>query len=275
MRKKSRLSSLLGDCAIALCVATLAGLAVLLISLTVHPPATSVSHTVTSAYHWYYKPRTDGQQPVLADNAPFVADYKNVYAIGNANEKSLYLTFDAGYDNGNTALILDTLKKAGAPAAFFVTGHFVKSNPALVKRMVSEGHLVCNHTATHKDLTTLSRSEFEKELNDLSAAYEALIGFPMPKFVRPPEGTYSEECLKTADSLGYKVVFWSFAYKDWLNDDQPSPESAKQTMLSRTHPGAILLLHSNSATNAKVLGDVIAAWQAEGYTLKSLTDFSA
>lgn len=259
---------------LSLCVAALATLAVLLIVLTSSPASTVAAHTQTTPYHWYFKPRNDGLQPIVADNATFLSKYENVYCMGDSSEKCLYLTFDVGYENGNTESILNTLKELQVPAAFFVTGHYLKTNPTLIVRMKDEGHVVGNHTMNHADLTKISDpAVFAKEVTGLSEAYQEITGEAMPRYLRPPEGKYSEQSIQMSDELGYKTIFWSFAYKDWLNDDQPTAEAAKSKILERTHPGAIILLHSNSATNAQILSDVVQQWREQGYTLKSLNDF--
>jgi len=256
------------------CVLALVALAAALVLMTVTPPAIGVVHTQTSSYDWYFKPAEDHQQPTVADNVTFLDKYDVLY-LGSPDSKDIYLTFDAGYENGNTAKMLDVLKEKNVPAAFFITGHFLDTNPDLIKRMHDEGHVVGNHTVHHKDLVTItSLDAFSKEVDGLSDKYKALIGEDMPKFLRPPAGTYSELSLDMANKLGYPVVFWSFAYRDWLNDDQPEPEASLEHILKNTHPGGIFLLHANSETNTKILGDLIDRWQADGYTLKSLTDFT-
>lgn len=253
---------------------TLIGLAVALVLITIAPVTTEVSHTETTSYNWYFKPREDGLQPQCADNANFLDQY-NVYYLGNPAEKTIYLTFDVGYENGNTEQILNILKEKKAPAAFFVTGHYMDTNPDLIKRMASEGHLVCNHTVHHKDLSAMSSpEEFSEEVLGLAQKYKEITDQEMPKFLRPPEGKYSEKSLQMTDELGYTMVFWSFAYKDWINDQQPDPTASIQKIISRTHPGAIVLLHSNSATNAQILGGVIDQWREDGYTLKGLNEFT-
>lgn len=257
---------MIGGCALSLVL-----LAVLLITGTFAPRVETASHTMTTSYNWYFKPREDGQQPVVADNAPFIDNY-NVRYLGDPDQKILYLTFDSGYENGCTEKILDVLKEKNVPAAFFVTGHYMDSNPDLIRRMEEEGHLVCNHTVHHQNLCAVSAEDFENEVEGLASKYEEITGKAMPKYLRPPEGAYSEQALAYADQLGYTTVFWSFAYKDWLNDDQPDPEASIEKILSRTHNGAILLLHSTSATNAEILSKVIDQWTEQGYTIKSLDE---
>ncbi len=237
--------------------------------------AAKTAHTESTVYGWYVKPRTDGIAPVEPPEFSFIRKY-NGFWIGDDKEKIIYLTFDAGYENGFTAQILDTLKKHDVCAAFFLVSHYIKKNPELVCRMQQEGHLVCNHSSSHKNMASMSDfSTFKEELEGIERIYNKTTGGNMPKFFRPPEGNLSERCLRYAHRLGYKTFFWSFAYKDWLNDNQPSESAATDTIISRTHPGMVALLHATSATNAKVLDSVIEKWKAMGYRFKSLDDFTA
>lgn len=193
--------------------------------------------------------------------------------IGDTGEKVLYLTFDAGYENGFTPAILDVLKKHDVKAAFFLVGHYIDTNPDLVRRMVREGHIVGNHTNTHCDMSKISNlTSFRNELETLEAKYQEATGEEMQKFYRPPQGVYSEDNLKMAQQLGYKTVFWSLAYVDWNVDDQPDPEKAIQTILSRTHPGAVVLLHSTSETNAMILDELLTQWENLGYRFGTPAD---
>ena len=195
-----------------------------------------------------------------------LAKYDAAY-IGNSDQKILYLTFDAGYENGYTAQILDVLKKHDVPAAFFLVGNYLEKNPELVRRMVEEGHTVGNHTMHHPDMSKLATLDvFAKELTELEKLYTEITGQKMPKYYRPPQGIYSEENLTMAKQLGYKTVFWSLAYADWDNKNQPSAQFAFDKLMPRTHNGAVILLHSTSKTNAEILDELLTKWEAEGYT---------
>ena len=230
------------------------------------------SHSLNKEYDWYIKPNEDGAQPQGNEQAGFIKDYHTCY-VGSPDEKVIYLTFDAGYENGNTASILDTLKKHNAPAAFFLVGSYFKRNPDLVKRMAAEGHLVCNHSMTHKNMAKIT--DFESYKAEIKKAEEVCLqetGCTMAPFFRPPEGKFSEQSLKYNQDLGYTTVFWSFAYVDWYNDKQPSEEEGMKKIIGRTHPGAIVLLHSNSKTNTRILDRVISKWEEMGYSLKSLNE---
>ena len=194
--------------------------------------------------------------------------------VGNA--QVLYLTFDAGYENGCTEKILDTLKQHQIPAAFFLVGNYIEKNADLVRRMAEEGHTVANHTMHHPDMSKLSdKAAFSKELTDLEGLYRETTGQELPKFYRPPQGIYSEENLKMAKELGYRTVFWSLAYVDWNNDRQPSKEEAFQKLLPRTHNGAVVLLHSTSRTNAEILDELLTKWKEMGYRFATLEELFA
>lgn len=234
----------------------------------------STSHTMTAQYGWYYMPRTDGLQPNENKEFAFVDKY-DVISLGNPDEKVIYITFDAGYENGYANNVLDTLKAHKAKAAFFLVGHYIKNNPDIVKRMADEGHLVCSHSMNHRNMAVMQDlNEFSKELTDLETLYTEQTGKKLSKFFRPPEGNFSEMLLKYAQQCRYTTVFWSFAYKDWYNDNQPSSESAYNTIISRTHPGEVALLHLTSKTNSEVLDSVLKKWEEMGYSFGSLYDLT-
>ena len=237
--------------------------------------AVSVSVFASSALttgSWGLSFRQEGAPPIGNAGKDQLRQYQAAY-IGNTNEKVLYLTFDAGYENGCTAKILDTLKEKQVPAAFFLVGNYIRQSPDLVRRMVAEGHTVGNHTMHHYDMSRLSdKAAFSKELTDLEALYKETVGQELPKFYRPPQGIYSEENLKMAQELGYKTLFWSLAYVDWNNDAQPTKETAFAKLLPRTHNGAVVLLHSTSKTNAEILGELIDKWKAMGYRFGTLDE---
>ena len=191
--------------------------------------------------------------------------------LGDTSQKVIYLTFDAGYENGCTEKILDILKKHNVPAAFFLVGNYMERNADLVRRMVDEGHIVGNHTMHHYDMSKLEdKAAFEKELTDLEDLFRGLTGKELPKYYRPPQGTYSQKNLQMAKQMGYKTVFWSLAYVDWKNDAQPTQEEAFNKLLPRTHNGAVVLLHSTSQTNAQILDELLTQWSDQGYVFASI-----
>ena len=224
---------------------------------------------------WGLSFRTEGDSPIGPASTAQLDKYDAAY-LGDTSEKVIYLTFDAGYENGCTAKILDVLKAHEVPAAFFLVGNYIEKNPDLVRRMVQEGHTVGNHTMHHYDMSKISdQAAFEKELTDLEALYYDLIGEEMPKFYRPPQGIYSEENLRMAQALGYKTVFWSLAYVDWNTNDQPTAEYAFSKLLPRTHNGAVVLLHSTSQTNAEILDELLTKWEDLGYEFRSIEELFA
>ena len=224
----------------------------------------------TQEYSWYFNPREDGKQPTAIQEANFFNKYDSYY-VGDPNEKVIYLTFDSGYENGYTNTLLDVLKKHNAKAHFFVVETYIKANPDIIKRMEKEGHLVCNHSKSHPSMASIHDFEkFKSEITSVEEAYKEVTNKEMPKYFRPPMGKFSEESLKYTKDLGYSSIFWSFAYVDWYNDKQPTHEFAKNKIYSRTHPGAIVLLHSNSKTNSEILDDVLTHWEEEGYRLETL-----
>ncbi|MFI3207603.1 MAG: polysaccharide deacetylase family protein [Eubacteriales bacterium] len=194
------------------------------------------------------------------------------YYVGDESEMVLYLTFDAGYENGNTEAILDALLAHDAKATFFLVGNYLETNPELVIRMVEEGHTIGNHSYYHKDMTTLSEEEFIEELESLETLFTEITGEEMSNFYRPPQGKYSIETLKLAQSLGYETIFWSLAYVDWYVDDQPTKIEAFDKLLVRVHPGAIVLLHSTSQTNGEIMDELLTQWEDMGYSFGSLED---
>lgn len=222
--------------------------------------------------NWGLSFPTPGEPPVGNATADFLKQY-NAYFTGDTGKKTIYLTFDAGFENGQTPSILDTLKKHNAPAAFFVVGNYISTSPDLVKRMLEEGHIVGNHTFHHPDMSQIAeQSAFEKELKELETLYQETTGQEMPKFYRPPQGKYNEDNLKMAKEMGYKTIFWSLAYVDWYTDNQPTREEAFSKLLPRIHNGAIVLLHSTSQTNAEILDELLTKWEEAGYTFASLND---
>ena len=219
---------------------------------------------------WGLSFRQEGYAPIAPASPRELARVDAAY-LGDTNQKVIYLTFEAGYENGSTAKILDTLKKHNVPAAFFLVGNYMQTHPDLVKRMADEGHIVGNHTMHHPDMSKISTEDaFRKELVGVEVLYKEITGKEMPKYYRPPQGVYSQKNLEMAQKMGYKTVFWSLAYVDWNNDSQPTAEFAFSKLLPRTHNGAVVLLHSTSQTNAQILDELLTKWKALGYTFASV-----
>ena len=221
---------------------------------------------------WGLSFRQEGSPPIGSAGVDQLRQFDTVY-LGDTSKKVIYLTFDAGYENGCTEKILDVLQKHQVKAAFFLVGNYIEKNEDLVRRMVKEGHIVGNHTMHHYDMSKLSdKASFTKELTDLEELYKSTTGMDMPKFYRPPQGIYSEENLRMAKELGYKTVFWSLAYVDWNNDAQPSHEQAFSKLLPRIHNGAVVLLHSTSQTNGEILDELLTKWEEMGYRFASIEE---
>ncbi|MCL1807073.1 MAG: N-acetylmuramoyl-L-alanine amidase [Oscillospiraceae bacterium] len=220
-------------------------------------------------YGWGLRFHENGRSPSGNLSSEELAQY-NAAFMGDPAEKKLYLTFDAGYEDGHMASILDTLARHDVPAAFFLVGHYIRTNPELTRRMVEDDHIVANHTMSHPDMTALTEIEdYRAELSGLEDLYKETTGQELSRYLRPPEGKYSEHSLKQADYLGYKTVFWSLAYVDW-EKNQPTKQQAFDKLLPRTHPGAVILLHSTSRTNEEILDELLTRWKDEGYTFGTL-----
>lgn len=233
-----------------------------------------VASILSASENWGLSFQEEGKRPVGNATIQELAEYHAFFAADTA-EKKLYLTFDCGYENGNTPAILAALKKHQAPAVFFAVGNFVRDNPDLIKQMVAEGHIVGNHTMTHPDMSKISSEDsFQKELQGVEKIYKETTGKEMEKFYRPPQGIYSTENLAMAKELGYSTFFWSLAYVDWIQDQQPSREEALRKLLTRVHPGAIVLLHNTSSTNGIILDELLSRWKKMGYSFHSVKELT-
>ena len=235
-----------------------------------------VNASASGAINWYCIRNKNHKQPVL-DSTLGVVEGRDAFGFDtshgdNNSDKVVYLTFDAGYENGNVEKILDIMKEHNVTGAFFVLGNLIVRNTDLVCRMFDEGHLVCNHTYSHKCMAGLSSEEFEREIKRLESACLQYTSRELSKYYRPPEGRFDTESLEYAKSLGYKTVFWSIAYADWDNNCQMSESKAKEKIMSNIHNGAIILLHPTSATNVRILGDVIGELKGMGYRFGSLDE---
>lgn len=224
---------------------------------------------------WGLSFQSEGAPPVANASQEYLRNFDALY-VGDANQKEIYITFDAGFENGNTERILDALKKHGVKATFFLVGNYFETQPELVKRMAKEGHTIGNHTYSHPDMSKIGDIQsFQTELQKNETLYRDILGSEMPKLYRPPQGKFCEENLKMAQQLGYSTVFWSLAYVDWYTDDQPTPEQAFSKLLPRIHPGAVVLLHSTSSTNAEILDELLTKWEETGYSFGDLEAYCA
>lgn len=224
--------------------------------------------------HWGLKRATDGQPAEAGKQLDDLTAKYGAFYKGDPARKVLYLTFDNGYENGYTTKILDVLKKEKVPATFFVTGHYLESEPELVKRMVKEGHIVGNHSWSHPDLTQMSNERIKEELEKVRQKTEELTGKKEMDYLRPPRGILSERTMAIAKEQGYTHVLWSLAYVDWKTDQQKGAQYAYDSIMKQIHPGAIILLHTVSKDNADTLENVLKDLKKQGYTFKSLDDLT-
>ena len=235
-------------------------------------PTAAEQAVPASVSDWGLSFQTEGQPPVGNVSAEELRQY-NAFYVGGTSRKTIYLTFDAGYENGCTPAILDALKKHKAPATFFIVGTFLRDNPEIVKRMITEGHTVGNHTWHHPDMSSISTEDsFHEELESVETLFEKTTGKKMSPYYRPPQGKFSTRNLEMAKNLGYYTFFWSLAYVDWYENDQPSKEEAFEKLLGRIHPGAIVLLHNTSSTNAQILDELLTKWEQMGYHIAPLSN---
>ena len=254
---------LLGVMAMTLCASLL---------LQREEPAVASAAEITN---WGLSFQKEGEAPVGNASAEYLKQFDSYY-VGDANQKTIYLTFDCGFENGNTAAILDALKKHDAKACFFVVGNYLETAPDLVQRMVEEGHLVGNHTYHHPDMSKIGdMASFQQEIGAVEEKFRQITGQDMPKYYRPPQGKFNESNLKMAQELGYQTIFWSLAYVDWYTDKQPTQEEAYQKLLPRIHPGAIVLLHVTSQTNGEIMDELLTKWEEQGYTFGTLDQLTA
>lgn len=220
---------------------------------------------------WYYTPGPARSVPGVPGDAVRLLDaYGGRYT--GPDPGLVYLTFDQGYENGNTPAILDALARSGVRATFFVTGSYIRANPGLVRRMAAEGHVVGNHTMTHPSLPGLvdDAAAFQAELAGTAGLYRETTGQEMAPVMRPPMGEYSARSLWLTQRSGYESVFWGFAHRDWVVDDQPPVDVTVERILNGSHPGAIYLLHGVSSSDTQALGDAIAGLREQGYGFGTL-----
>lgn len=240
-------------------------------TVTTEPDA--VETAADASENWGLGFSENGSKPTGNASPEELKDYHAAFIDpdGSEDNKVIYLTFDCGFENGNTEPILDALKKHNAPATFFIVGNYLETSPELVQRMLDEGHTVGNHTYHHPDITQISTEEtFRKELEELETLFKEITGQEMTKFYRPPQGKYNKANLQMASDLGYCTFFWSLAYVDWYQDNQPTREEAFSKLLSRIHPGAVVLLHNTSDTNGEIIDELLTKWEEMGYHFEDL-----
>lgn len=239
-------------------------------------PNGALANSKNERINWFYKTESNNTRPDILGGTLSCDELNGVLYIGPENDKTVYLTFDAGYSNENVEKTLDVLKKHNIRAAFFILPGIIKNSKPVVQRMIDEGHLICNHTTSHGDMSKITDiQQFKDELNGIETLFEETFSCKMEKYFRPPEGAFSQTTLEFCEELGYTPVFWSFAYADWDNGKQPDPEKAKNRILSQLHDGTVMLLHPTSKTNADILDSVITEITAKGYCFGTLDDLSA
>ncbi len=226
----------------------------------------------TKKIEWGIKRNDNHEQPDVGSANRKILEGDNGICLGNKDSKTIYLTFDEGYEAGYTSEILKILKENNVKATFFITAHYVNTQEDLVKQMIDEGHIIGNHTVNHKSMPSLTEEEIKKEVMDLHQGVYEKFRYEM-KYIRPPKGEFSEKTLQITNSLGYQNVMWSFAYEDWNEEKQPNEEQSKQKILNNLHNGEIILLHGNSKTNTNILDSVIKEVKNMGYEFKSLDEF--
>ncbi len=237
----------------------------------------SIAQTNPTYDNWYMKHTGDHSTPVCDNKFDDIEKF-NAFYLGPSKGQdpsanpTIYLTFDLGYVNENVLTILDILREENVSAAFFILKNIAMKHPDLLCQMVNDGHLICNHSANHKNMAEISKAAFCKELKEMEEIYKKTTGNDLSSFYRPPEGKFTRENLNWAKEMGYTTVFWSFAYCDWDNKDQPNPKKSLDKILINTHDREIILLHPNSKTNAEILRELISTWRKEGYTFGSLND---
>lgn len=229
-----------------------------------------------SLKRWGFRPNNTHTTPEVSSAVKEMLKKYSGYYVGDTSSKVVYLTFDEGYENGYTGKILDVLRDNDVKAAFFVTRPYIKTEKDLIKRMVNEGHLVCNHTSHHPSMPskTGNLDEFKKEFTETEDIFREVTGQEMPKYFRPPMGEYSEKSLYLTKELGYKTIFWSFAHVDWIVDKQPTVQQTHDIVMKRVHNGAIILLHAVSKSNTEALDSIIKDLKAEGYRFGTLDELN-
>ncbi len=237
----------------------------------VQPLATAEANPDQRAYHFGFKKSKNGQLPSINEEGfKSILEKHGAIFLGDTNQKEIYLTFDNGYENGYTVKILDILKEKKVPSIFFVTGHYVKDKPELVQRMVSEGHIVGNHSWSHPDVTQISNDQLKSELLKVKTAVADITSQKEMTYLRAPRGIFNESMLAASRTEGYTNVFWSAAYKDWDPATQKGSQYAYTQVMNQLHPGAVILLHSVSKDNTEAMTRIIDDARKQGYEFKSL-----
>ena len=222
-----------------------------------------------NSYGWGFSKNKDHKQPYIGAYADEIKD-TNSYYVGDVNKSKVYLSFDAGYDNGNLIKILDVLQEKDVEATFFLTGDFLERFSDLVIEINNRGHVVGNHTWSHKNITKLSSMEIEEEIQKVENKYYEITGEKINTYFRPPAGVFNKNSLMEIKKLGYSTIFWSIAYKDWETNKQGNINNSVNSVIDNLHNGAIILLHTVSNDNVDALPLIIDKIREEGYDIESI-----
>lgn len=240
------------------------------VNFNVSDPGNTKGLPVKKIEHAYGVAKDNQPHQISVDSQKFFESKGyNAVTYDTSTDKMVYLTFDCGYENGYTSVVLDVLKEKNVKAAFFCTLDQIKSEPELVARMINEGHIVGNHSATHPSFDALNRTQMAKEIEECDNYLREYFGYTS-KYFRFPKGNYSENALDLVGTLGFVSVFWSLSYADWDTDNQKGSDYAFEKVTQRLHPGAIILLHSVSSDNAGAIGDIIDFARENGYEFSSV-----
>lgn len=231
-----------------------------------------ISVAKAEEFHWGFKPSRNGEPVEIGEPLEsLLRDYGAIYK-GNGEKKIVYLSFDNGYENGYTESILNTLREENAPATFFLTEHYLTSATDLVKTMIKDGHIIGNHSYGHPNMARLTADEMIKEWQQFDHKLNELTGVKRTYYARPPEGIFNEQVLKVGNEAGYRHMFWSIAFKDWLKDERRGAQYAYDALMGQLHPGAVILMHTVAQDNAEALPRFIKDAKAKGYTFGSLDE---
>ncbi len=214
--------------------------------------------------------------PAACIPAPGVQPVSSAVVVyGNTSGKRVSLTFDSdGGSPGNATAYLDILRANELHATWFVTGDFAQANPAIVQRIVHDGHDLGNHTVDHPDLISPPRSDafICWELTHANQLISAAAGGHTTRpYFRPPYGDYNYQVRTLAAHLGYRTIYWSIDPRDW--DSTTTTQDILDRVLNSPNlrSGAIILMHVNSPHEAQALPGVIAGLEQKGYAIVPLS----
>ncbi|MBD8497414.1 polysaccharide deacetylase family protein [Paenibacillus arenosi] len=203
--------------------------------------------------------------------------YPQLFKLRGSSQagKKVALTFDDVPDQTITPVILDILKQENIKATFFLVGYRAERNPAIVKRMVDEGHIIGNHTYNHPLLTRQDLPKFIRQLRQTETIIDDIIGYK-PRYFRPPFGEITEEQLRWAGKHGYLVVNWDVDSNDWRGIPAAVMEN---NIINEVSPGSIVLQHAGGAgkkgyldNTVKALPSIIKRLKAQQYDFVTIPE---